>query len=299
MFLLPQMDDTGLCHQVEELLAVGADVGVMIDLGWAPLHAAAYCGHADVAQALLAKGAEPRAAVLPEGWTALHMAAQFGAVGVVQALVQVSCHLHSALRYWQYEQMQHEVTSKLHVDIPQPRKASLTSGELFFVRPNMPCYCKQGCWISCQRLWHPPTSTLTCVASTRRNAYPSACSRQSITCLLSRGQVAWRQTQADLSALCTSRSVTALHLAAEQGHTAVIQVSVCLRHRRQPLITYVRSRVHSFCIVMQQCLSIPPLALHFPHICFLQDHAHRQWNGTGVHNHKLCLVCTPFTLAAN
>lgn len=142
---------------------MGADVGVMIDLGWAPLHAAAYCGHADVAQALLAKGAEPRAAVLPEGWTALHMAAQFGAVGVVQALVQVSCHLHSALRYWQYEQMQHEVTSKLHVDIPQPRKASLTSGELFFVRPNMPCYCKQGCWISCQRLWHYLHPYLRCL----------------------------------------------------------------------------------------------------------------------------------------
>lgn len=31
------------------------------------------------------------------------------------------------------------------------------------------------------------------------------------------------QAQADLSALCTSRSVTALHLAAEQGHAAVIQ----------------------------------------------------------------------------
>ena len=90
------MDDVGLCRQVEALLAAGAEVGVKIDFGWAPLHAAAYCGHADVVQALLAKGAEPRAAVLPEGWTALHMAAQFGAVEAVQALVQVSRRLRSA-----------------------------------------------------------------------------------------------------------------------------------------------------------------------------------------------------------
>ena len=77
----------GLCFQVEALLVKGAEAGAKVD-GWAALHVAACHGHANVARALLAKGANPREAVPPNGWTALHMAAQHGAAGVVQALVQ-------------------------------------------------------------------------------------------------------------------------------------------------------------------------------------------------------------------
>ena len=84
---MPGSGPYGLCLQVKLLLMAGAKTGAKVG-GWAALHVAAFHGHANVARALLAEGANPREVDPPNGWTALHMAAQRGAAGVVQALVQ-------------------------------------------------------------------------------------------------------------------------------------------------------------------------------------------------------------------
>jgi ankyrin repeat protein len=54
--------------------------------GWAPLHAAACLGHADVVRILLARGADPNLQG-PDGFTATHLAAWAGHVPVLEVLL--------------------------------------------------------------------------------------------------------------------------------------------------------------------------------------------------------------------
>jgi ankyrin repeat protein len=86
----------GNLAMVERLLEHGADVEA-VDHGplgtLAPLHLAAIYDHADVARALLARGASPRAATQKAsgdhlGYTPVHFAAEYGHLDVLAALLR-------------------------------------------------------------------------------------------------------------------------------------------------------------------------------------------------------------------
>ena len=77
----------GKLEIAKTLIKYGADVDSRDNLGWTPLHRAAYCGHVDVLRQLLDNGADINATEW-EDFTPLHLASVNNRVDVVQSLLE-------------------------------------------------------------------------------------------------------------------------------------------------------------------------------------------------------------------
>jgi ankyrin repeat protein len=84
--LASKPDWKGCVSAIEALLAAGADVNDANDRGWTPLHAAAYSNQPKIAGVLLAKGAAPDAEAHGAGGTPLIAALFWGHRGVADLL---------------------------------------------------------------------------------------------------------------------------------------------------------------------------------------------------------------------
>eukprot|EP00808_Paulinella_micropora_P021102 g66515.t1 len=76
----------------QALLAAGANVNAADKTGYMALHYAGGKGHTATAQALLAAGAHPEAKTLKDGYTALHEAGLWGHTATAQALLAAGAH---------------------------------------------------------------------------------------------------------------------------------------------------------------------------------------------------------------
>ena len=66
---------------------------------WAPLHSAARFGREDLAELLIARGADVRTPDEPSGSTALHLAAQYGEAGVAKVLVAKGADVNAKTKF--------------------------------------------------------------------------------------------------------------------------------------------------------------------------------------------------------
>lgn len=83
---LHQAAQAGDTHQMEALLAAGADINVRDGFGNTPLHLAAKAGRQPAVELLLKRGADPKA-VAYNRYTPLHLAAWSGNAAIVQLLI--------------------------------------------------------------------------------------------------------------------------------------------------------------------------------------------------------------------
>ena len=83
--------------------------------------------------------------------------------------------------------------------------------------------------------------------------------------LLSHYRIAWGRAMGDLDARCKPRCVTALHLAAEKGHTVVVQVPMSLpssNHMRSIRIPFSLRRDATTPLHLPLILAPPPHISH-------------------------------------
>ena len=78
---------------VRKLVEAHVDVNIQDEDGWSPLHIAISEGYAEIAQVLVAHGANPSTQLKESLWTPLHLAAQQGMVDVAQSLVNAGASL--------------------------------------------------------------------------------------------------------------------------------------------------------------------------------------------------------------
>ncbi len=66
---------------------------------WTPLHTAARFGREDLAELLIAGGADVRARDEPAGYTALHLAARYGEIGAARVLIARGADVNAETRF--------------------------------------------------------------------------------------------------------------------------------------------------------------------------------------------------------
>lgn len=84
---LHELAKEGDVLSAELILAAGSDINDQDELGWRPLHAAAFYGHLDMVMFLVGEGAMINAPVLPLGHTALTLAVQQSRYDIVSFLM--------------------------------------------------------------------------------------------------------------------------------------------------------------------------------------------------------------------